>query len=110
MRCGGGGAVRVARRDRGLPPWAARALTGKIDDVTIDLKEMKKAEKAEEDKVRAEAAHEKARSEQYGRKMFLLHPAYAGRGIRLAVGTERFTGQRNPPVVKRVGVISNSDQ
>jgi arylsulfatase len=37
--------------------------TGKIDKVTIDLKEMKKAEKAEEDKLRAEAAHKKALSD-----------------------------------------------
>jgi len=37
--------------------------TGKIDKVTIDLKEMKAADKAEENKLRAEAAHKKALSD-----------------------------------------------
>jgi arylsulfatase len=37
--------------------------TGKIDKVTIDLKEMKGAEKAEEDRRRVEAAHKKAVSD-----------------------------------------------
>jgi hypothetical protein len=37
--------------------------TGKINKVTIDLKEMKTAEKAEENKLRAEAAHRKALSD-----------------------------------------------
>jgi hypothetical protein len=37
--------------------------TGKINKVTIDLKEMKSAEKAEENKLRAEAAHKKALSD-----------------------------------------------
>jgi hypothetical protein len=34
--------------------------TGKINKVTIDLKEMKKAEKLEEDKLRTEATHRMA--------------------------------------------------
>ena len=38
--------------------------TGKIEKVTIDLKEMKTAEKAQENKLRAEAAHRKALSDQ----------------------------------------------
>ena len=37
--------------------------TGKINKVTIDLKEMKTAEKAEENKLRAEAAKKKALSD-----------------------------------------------
>ena len=37
--------------------------TGKIDKVTIDLKEMKTADKAEEEKGRALAAHKKALSD-----------------------------------------------
>ncbi len=45
----------------GIP--APYKFTGKIDKVTIDLKEMKKAEKAEENKLRAEAAHKKALSD-----------------------------------------------
>jgi arylsulfatase len=45
----------------GVP--APYKFTGKISKVTIDLKEMKKAEKAEEDKLRAEAAHKKALSD-----------------------------------------------
>jgi arylsulfatase len=47
--------------DYGIP--APYKFTGKIHKVTIDLKEMKKAEKAEEDKLRAEAAHKKALSD-----------------------------------------------
>ena len=42
----------------GVP--APYKFTGKINKVTIDLKEMKKAEKANEDKGRAEAAYKKA--------------------------------------------------
>ena len=38
----------------GIP--APYKFTGKIDKVTIDLKEIKKAEKTEENKLRAEAA------------------------------------------------------
>ena len=34
--------------------------TGKVDKVTIDLREMKTAEKAAENKLRAEAANKKA--------------------------------------------------
>ena len=34
--------------------------TGKINKITIDLKEMKTAEKAQEDKLRAAAAYKKA--------------------------------------------------
>jgi arylsulfatase len=37
--------------------------TGKIGKVTIDLKEMKSADKAEEQKLRAQAAHQKALSD-----------------------------------------------
>jgi arylsulfatase len=37
--------------------------TGKIDKVTTDLKEMKAAGKAEENKLRAETAHKKALSD-----------------------------------------------
>ncbi len=36
---------------------------GRIDKVTIDIKEMKQADKAEESKLRAEAAHKKAMSD-----------------------------------------------
>jgi arylsulfatase A-like enzyme len=39
---------------------APYVFTGKIDKVTVDLKEMKKADKAEVDKGRAEAAYKKA--------------------------------------------------
>ena len=45
----------------GIP--APYKFTGKIDKVTIDLKEMKTADKAEEDKARVEAAHKKALSD-----------------------------------------------
>ena len=45
----------------GVP--APYKFTGKINKVTIDLEEMKKAEKAEEDRLRAEAAHKKAMSD-----------------------------------------------
>jgi hypothetical protein len=45
----------------GIP--APYKFTGKIAKVTIDLKEMKKAEKAEEDKLRAQADHKKALSD-----------------------------------------------
>ena len=45
----------------GIP--APYKFTGKIDKVTIDLKEMKAADKAEENKLRAEAAHRKALSD-----------------------------------------------
>ena len=34
--------------------------TGKINKITVDLKEMKTAEKAQEDKLRAAAAYKKA--------------------------------------------------
>jgi hypothetical protein len=37
--------------------------TGKFDKVTIDLKEMKPADKAEEDKLREETGRKKALSE-----------------------------------------------
>jgi len=37
--------------------------TGEIDKITIDLKEMKQAERAEENKRRAEATHKKAMSD-----------------------------------------------
>jgi arylsulfatase len=37
--------------------------TGKIGKITIDVKEMMKAEKAEEKKARAEYAHKKAMSD-----------------------------------------------
>lgn len=46
--------------DYGLP--APYKFTGKIDKITIDLKEMKAADKAQEDKLRAEAAHKTAMS------------------------------------------------
>jgi arylsulfatase len=46
--------------DYGIP--APYKFTGKINKVTIDLKEMKTAEKAEEVKLRAEAAQRKAMS------------------------------------------------
>ena len=45
----------------GVP--APYKFTGKINKVTIDLKEMKKAEKEEENKLRAVAAHKKALSD-----------------------------------------------
>ena len=45
----------------GIP--APYKFTGKIDKVTIDLKEMKTAEKEEENMLRAEAAHKKALSD-----------------------------------------------
>ena len=45
----------------GIP--APYKFTGKIDKVTIDLKEMKTADKAGENKLRAEAAHRKALSD-----------------------------------------------
>ena len=45
----------------GIP--APYKFTGKISRVTIDLEEMKKAEKAEEDKLRAQAGHKKALSD-----------------------------------------------
>jgi arylsulfatase len=47
--------------DYGIP--APYIFTGKIDKVTIDLKEMKAADKAEEDKGRAETAQKKALSD-----------------------------------------------
>ncbi len=47
--------------DYGIP--APYQFTGKIDKVTIDLKEMKAADKTEENKLRAEAAHKKALSD-----------------------------------------------
>ena len=45
----------------GIP--APYKFTGKIAKVTIDLKEMKAADKAEEKKLRAQAAHKKALSD-----------------------------------------------
>ena len=39
------------------------AFTGTIDRITIDLKEMKAADKVEEHKLRAEAAHKKSLSD-----------------------------------------------
>jgi hypothetical protein len=42
---------------------ASYKFTGKINKVTINLKEMKAADKAEEDKLRAETAHKKALSD-----------------------------------------------
>ena len=47
--------------DYGIP--APYKFTGKIDKITIDLKEMKASDKAEEDKLRAEAALKKAHSD-----------------------------------------------
>jgi hypothetical protein len=47
--------------DYGIP--APYIFTGQINKVTIDLKEMKQAEKAEENKHRAEAAHKKVMSD-----------------------------------------------
>jgi arylsulfatase len=47
--------------DYGIP--APYKFTGKINKVTINLKEMKTAEKAEGNKLRAEAAHRKALSD-----------------------------------------------
>ena len=44
--------------DYGIP--APYKFTGKIDKVTIDVKEMEKAEKKQEDRLRAEVAHKKA--------------------------------------------------
>ena len=46
--------------DYGIP--APSKFTGKIDKVTIDLKEMEKAERKQEDKLRAEASRKAARS------------------------------------------------
>jgi arylsulfatase len=42
---------------------AKSKFTGKIPKVTIEVKEMKKAEKKEENKARAEYAHKKALSD-----------------------------------------------
>lgn len=47
--------------DYGIP--APYKFTGKIDKITIDVKEMKTADKAEEDKLRLEAARKKALSD-----------------------------------------------
>ena len=47
--------------DYGIP--APYKFTGKIDKITIDLKEMKASDKAEEDKLRAEAALKKTQSD-----------------------------------------------
>jgi arylsulfatase len=47
--------------DYGIPP--PYKFTGRIAKVTVDLKEMKAADKAEEDKARAVAAHKKALSD-----------------------------------------------
>lgn len=47
--------------DYGIP--APYKFTGRIDKVTIDLKEMKAADKTEENKLRAETAHKKALSD-----------------------------------------------
>jgi arylsulfatase len=47
--------------DYGIP--APYKFSGKIDKVTIDLKDMKQAEKAEENNRRAEAAHKKVMSD-----------------------------------------------
>ena len=47
--------------DYGIP--APYKFTGKIDKITIDLQEMKAFDKAEEDKLRAEAALKKAQSD-----------------------------------------------
>ena len=47
--------------DYGIP--APYKFTGKIGKVIIELQEMKKAEKAEEDKLRAQAAYRKAVSD-----------------------------------------------
>jgi arylsulfatase len=47
--------------DYGIP--APYTFTGKIDKVTIDVKEPNKADKAKEDKFRADAAHRKSMSD-----------------------------------------------
>jgi len=47
--------------DYGIP--APYRFTGKIDKVTIDVKEMKKADNAEENRLRAQAAHKKVLSD-----------------------------------------------
>jgi len=47
--------------DYGIP--APYKFTGKIEKITIEVKEMKTAEKADEDKLRREAAHKKAMSD-----------------------------------------------
>ena len=47
--------------DYGVP--APYRFTGKIGKITVDLKEMKSADKAEEQKLRAQAAHQKALSD-----------------------------------------------
>jgi hypothetical protein len=57
---GGDGETPIVE-NYGIP--APYKFTGKIDKVTIDLKEMKKAEKLEENKLRAEAAYKKAMSD-----------------------------------------------
>jgi len=49
-----------------LTPFGSEAksrFTGKIHKVTIDVKEMKKEDKAEEGKARIEVAHKKAMSD-----------------------------------------------
>jgi arylsulfatase len=45
----------------GIP--APYQFTGRIDKITIDVQEMKAADKAKEDRLRAQAAHEKAQSD-----------------------------------------------
>jgi arylsulfatase len=47
--------------DYGIP--APYKFTGRIGKVTVDLKEMKAADKAEEEKARAAVAHKKALSD-----------------------------------------------
>ena len=58
--------MSVKTRDagrRGLWDPGVVKFTGKIVKVTVDLKEMKAADKAEEEKARAVAAHKKALSD-----------------------------------------------
>ena len=47
--------------DYGIP--APYKFTGKIDKVTVDLKEMKEADKTDENRLRAETAQKKALSD-----------------------------------------------
>ena len=61
-----GGRGRRRGRGRGHAAEAYKApfkFTGKINKVTIDLKEMRGADKAEADKAHREAAHKKALSD-----------------------------------------------
>lgn len=60
-RWGYGANLGIPVADYGIP--VSYKFTGKIHKVTIDVQEMKKADKADEEKSRAVAAHKKALSD-----------------------------------------------